>query len=326
MCTAISTHGNAHIFGRTLDLERSYGESVILTPSLFPLTFRHEPRADSHLQILGIGIVQNGTPLYFDGVNEAGLCAAGLNFPGNAVYRRKESGRRNIASFEVIPYVLSQCRSVAEAESLLRTVNVTDDAFSAELPPSPLHWIFADKQKCITAEPMQDGLIVYKNLFGVLTNNPTFPYHELRLTDYMGIDAYPPENRLCPQIGLMHYSRGAGGIGLPGDFSSSSRFIRAVFAKNHTVYGTAEGEISRFFRIMDTVSIPNGCVKTESGENVRTVYTSCADTATLTYYFTTYNCRRIRAVKMSAEKDEENLHVFSMDDTEDISFLKHESI
>ncbi len=320
MCTAISTHAGRHIFGRTLDLECSYGESVILTPRKFSIGFKDESVQEAHMALLGVGIVSDDSPLYYDAVNEAGLCAAGLNFPQNAVYQKPKADRTNLASFEVIPYVLSLCRTVAEAGSLLRTVNVTDDAFSEDLPPSPLHWIFADKESSITAEPTKDGLLLHENRFGVLTNNPPFPYHEARVSDCMGISASPPENMLCPDIDLVHYSRGAGGIGLPGDFSSSSRFIRAVFAKNHTA-GSID-PVSRFFRIMDTVSIPDGCVKTESGENVRTVYTSCADTETMIYYFTTYACRRIHGVRMTEElAEKENLSVFPMKAGETVKMM-----
>ncbi len=322
MCTAISTCGERHLFGRTLDLEISYGESVILAPRRYGLTFRHESPAKEHAALLGIGIAKDGVPLYYDAVNEHGLCAAALNFPKNAVYRPYREGQRNLASFEVIPYVLSHCRTVAEAENISRGTNITDDAFSAEMQPSPLHWIFADEDRCITLESVEDGMHLYENRFGVLTNNPPFPYHELRLTDFMGIGDAPPENRLCPKIELAHYSRGAGGIGLPGDFSSSARFIRAVFAKNHTTHGTDESEITRFFHMTDTVSIPNGCVKTDSGDCVRTVYTSCADTSARVYYFTTHDCRRIRAVRMTEElADKEILSVFPMEDGEDIEVM-----
>ncbi|MBQ8746273.1 MAG: linear amide C-N hydrolase [Clostridia bacterium] len=320
MCTAIHETKCGHLLGRTLDLEKSYGECVLHTPRKFSFAFRHEGICEQHLEILGVGIVQNGFPLYFDAMNDSGLCAAGLNFPGNAVYQPPCANRVNLASFELIPYILSYCRDVKDAETVLQSVNITADSFSAVMPPSPLHWIFADKERCIVAEPMQNGLILHENRFGVLTNNPPFPYHEWRLTDCMGIGADPLESRLCPGIDLTHYSRGAGGIGLPGDFSSSSRFIRAVFAKNHTA--ESSDPVSRFFRMMDTVSIPNGCVKTETGENVRTVYTSCADTETMTYYFTTYTCRHIRAVRMTETlADKEILSVFPMDGGEDYKLM-----
>ncbi len=300
MCTAIHETVYGHLFGRTLDFEKSYGETVILTPRAFPLSFRHEGAREEHHAMLGVGIVQDGLPLYFDAMNEAGLCGAGLNFPGNAVYQPPAQNRKNVASFEVIPYILSTCRSVPEAEKVLRETTVTDDAFSASLPPSPLHWIFADKERSVVAEPMQNGLILHENRFGVLTNNPPFSYHEARIADCMGIDNSPTENRLCPGVNLMHPSRGAGGIGLPGDFTSASRFIRAVFVKNHTAASTAP--VNRFFRIADAVSIPDGCVKTEHGDNVRTIYTCCADMDTLTYSFTTYKNRRIHAVGMTGRE------------------------
>ncbi|MBQ9112512.1 MAG: choloylglycine hydrolase [Clostridia bacterium] len=320
MCTAISDSGFCHLFGRTLDLERSYGESAVITPRDYRLEFIHEGALQSHPAMVGIACVRDGVPLYYDAVNQSGLCAAALNFPGNAVYHEPKDGKRNVASFELIPYILSKCRDLAEAVQLLRCANITKDSFSPDLPTTPLHWLIADKGGAITVESVADGLRVYDNPFGVLTNNPDFPYHMTNISNYMQLSPAPPENRLCPSVPIGAYSRGMGALGLPGDLSSASRFVRAVFAKSHTVCeNTKEAEISRFFHIMDTVSQPRGCAVTDSQRPVATVYTSCADTATATYYFTTYACRRIRALSLErAYADPSELTVFPLESAEDI--------
>ena len=222
----------------------------------------------------------------------------------------------NIPSFAVLPYILGNCATVGEALDVLSETNVTDTHFSGELPPSPLHWIISDRESSICAEPHKNGLSLHKNPFNVLTNAPNFEYHSLRVCDHMGITPYAPENRICPSTELRHYSRGLGAVGLPGDLSSSSRFIRALFALEHTKLSPEP--VSDFFHIMDTVAMPCGSIITENGSAVRTVYTSCADRKNMTYYFTTYGCRRIHAVKLV---DSDSLLRFSMEDKEDIDRL-----
>ena len=308
MCTAISINGHHHLFGRTLDLECSFGEAAVISPRAFF-------SADS-FSMVGIAHVSGGVPLYYDAVNEHGLCAAALNFPASARYQPPRKDINNIPSYKLIPFVLGTCKSVDEATELLCRVNVTPDSFSDSLPATPLHWLFADKRSAIAVEPREDGLVITHDPFRVLTNEPPFEFHEKNVTAFMSLSASPPKNNLCPEISLAPYSRGMGAMGLPGDFSSASRFVRAVFALNHTV---GEDEISRFFHVMDTVTVPNGCILTDKGVPVRTVYTSCADTDSLTYYFTDYSCRRIRAVRLcESAKADDSLTVFPIERDEDI--------
>ena len=323
MCTAISINGSRHLFGRTLDLEVSYGENVVITPKNFVFQFKHQAPISSHPALVGTAHIADGFPLYYDAMNSSGLCAAALNFPDHAVYGEPQSDAINLAAFEVIPYILSVCNTLSEARTLLKDVNVTRDAFSKKLPTTPLHWIFADESGAIAVEPLGEGLRIFENPFGVLTNSPPFDYHVTRLADFLALDSAPPKNTVFPEADLRPYSRGMGAMGLPGDFSSASRFVRAAFVKAHTKLTDSESEISRFFHVIGSVSQPNGCALTENGTPIRTVYTSCADFRDKTYYFTTYNCRRIRAVRMNDDNTSgTRLSVFSMDSGEDILYLK----
>lgn len=320
MCTAVSSMGERHLFGRTLDLECSYGESVVIAPRAFDFNFIYEKRQTQGLAMIGTAHVSDGLPLYYDAVNEAGLCAAGLNFPQFAVYRAYEEGKRNIASFELIPWVLSQCRSLNEAITLLENTNVTSDCYSPELPPTPLHWLISDKSGSIAVEPMENGLNIHDDPFGVLTNSPPFPFHLSNLSNYMGLAPSAPSNTLFPGTELAYYSRGLGAFGLPGDFSSASRFVRATFANAHTHKGISKQEqVGGFFHVMDTVSQPKGCALTETGRPIYTVYTSCADTESGEYYFTTYGCRQIRCVRLTdAAKRSDTITAFPMQADENI--------
>lgn len=302
MCTAITYQTKDFYFGRTLDYEHSFSEEVTITPRRFPLIFRHQDTHNDHYAISGMACVGRDYPLYFDAVNERGLAMAGLNFVGNAYYHQPVAGMDNVASFEFIPWILSQCASVAEARKMLGRVNITDTAFLDKVPPSQLHWMIADREEAITVESMEDGLHIYENPVGVLTNNPSFDDQMFRLNDYMHLSSRSPENHFSEKLNLCHYSRGMGALGLPGDLSSQSRFVRAAFTKMNSVSGESEGEsISQFFHILGTVSQTRGCCMVAEGEYEMTIYTSCCNADKGIYYYTTYDNHQISAVDMHRE-------------------------
>ena len=302
MCTAITFKGTDSYFGRTLDLEYSYNETVTVTPRFFPFHFRNENRIDYHYAIIGMAAFVKGYPLYYDATNEKGLSMAGLNFPENARYFKKSENKINITPFEFIPYILSKCDSVKSAKELLKEINLTDAPFSSDLPNSPLHWIIADKTEAVTVESTEEGLNVYENPVGVLTNNPPFPYHMTHLTTFMHLSPYPQENKICKELNLKAFSRGTGAMGLPGDCSSQSRFVRAAFNKlNAATFDTEKENVEQFFHILSSVEQIDGTVKTSDNKNVRTVYTSCCNTDKGIYYYTTYHNRSITGVDMHRE-------------------------
>lgn len=321
MCTAITFPGKDFYFGRTLDLERTYGEEVVIAPRNFPLHFRHTPSMDQHLAIIGIAHVSDGYPLYYDAVNEAGLCMAALNFSDYAKYGKVAQGKENVASFELIPWILSQCHSVAEVKGILGNLQVVDTPFSREFPNAELHWIIADQNACLTLESVSEGLRIHENPIGVLTNNPPFEFQMLYLQNFLHLSADPPENRFAPELELKPFSRGMGAMGLPGDLSSQSRFVRAAFTKQNTIC-TEEECVSQFFHIMDTVSQVRGCCRLEDGSMPITQYTSCCNASRGIYYYTTYGNRSISAVDLRRENmNGTELKRFSFQHQEQIAFL-----
>lgn len=302
MCTAITFPAPDFYFGRTLDYERSFGEEVTITPRSFPLPFREKDTLKHHYAIIGMASVQDGYPLYYDAVNEEGLAIAGLNFVSYADYKPSVPGKDNIAHFELIPWLLGQCASVTEARNLLSRVNITDTPFSETVPPARLHWIIADRQQAITLESVKDGIRIYDNPAGVLTNNPPFDEQMFQLNNYMHLSPEPPKNRFSGKLPLQPYSRGMGALGLPGDLSSQSRFVRAAFTKLNALSGTSEAEnVGQFFHILDTVSQTKGCCHLGGGEYEATIYTACCNASKGIYYYTTYENRRITAVDMRRE-------------------------
>lgn len=307
MCTAAAYATKDHYFGRTFDWEVSYGEMIAFTPRNYSYAFRKMPAMASHYALLGIAVVVEEYPLYYDAINEAGLGMAALNFPNNTDYKEYEEGKENIAPFELIPWILGQCATVREARRKLERINLVKIPFSEQHPLSPLHWIIADKREAITVECVKEGLKVYDNPIGILTNNPPFDMQMFHLSNFMQLSKREPQNQFGKGLELVPYSRGMGAMGLPGDWSSASRFVRVAFAKVNSTSGESEEEsVSQFFRILGSVEQIQGCVLLENrddGEAVYeiSIYTSCCNLDKGVYYYKTYENSAVHFVDMHRE-------------------------
>lgn len=300
MCTAATYCNGDFYFGRNLDYEFSYGEHVTIMPRNYPIRL-HSGALDRHHAMIGMAHIQDDYPLYYDAVNEKGLCIAGLNFVGNAVYPPVTRGVASVAQYALIPWLLGTCANIAEARSALARVVIDGTPFAPELPCAQLHWLVADRSGCIAVEATADGLHVYDDPAGVLTNNPPFPQQMAALRNYTRLSPSQPPADFCG-VPVTLDSRGMGALGLPGDLSSGSRFVRAAFTKLHSVCGESEADcVGQFFHIMETVSQTRGCCEVAPGEFERTIYTSCWNAARGIYYYTTYGNRRITAVDLHRE-------------------------
>ncbi len=302
MCTAITYKTKDHYFGRNLDLEYSYHETVTITPRNYDFKFRNVKNINKHYAIIGMAYVLDNYPLYYDAINEKGLGMAGLNFPKNADYKEVLIDKDNIAPFEFIPWILSQCANLDEVKKLLSKINISKINFSDQLPASPLHWIISDKENSITVECVSDGLKIYDNPVGVLTNNPTFDIHMFNLNNYMYLSVEQPINNFSHKLDFDIYSRGMGALGLPGDLSSASRFVKATFTKMNSISGDSESEsISQFFHILASVEQQRGCVHMKEDQYEITIYSSCCNMDKGIYYYTTYENSQITGIDMYKE-------------------------
>ena len=307
MCTAATYKTKDFYFGRTLDYEFSYGDEITITPRNYTFNFRKMGTVSNHYAIIGMAHVADDYPLYYEAVNEKGLGIAGLNFVGNARYFDVEEGKDNVAQFEFIPWILCQCSTVEEARALLDKINIVNIPFSDSLPLASLHWIIADRNNAITVESVDDGLKVYDNPVGVLTNNPPFNEQMSALNNYMNLSPDDPVNRFSDKLSLKKYSRGMGALGLPGDLSSQSRFVRVAFVKMNSLSGESEAEsVSQFFHILNSVDQQRGCCHLGDGKYEITIYTCCCNADKGIYYYTTYDNHCITAV---------NMHKENLDDT-----------
>lgn len=301
MCTSINYKTKHMYFGRTLDYDISYHEQICIVPRKYPFHFRHRDTIETHYAIIGMACVMDGYPLFMDGCNEKGLAIAGLNFVGNAYYSKVTKEKENICQFELIPYILSFCKNVAEVKARVRKIAIVDTPYSKRLPVASLHYLISDGKDAITVEPTKEGIMIYDNPIGVLTNNPPFPFQMSNLNNYMGLSNQNPKNTFLSQIELHSISRGMGALGLPGDLSSPSRFVRASFVKWNSIAKDDEhSSVNQFFHILNSVEQQRGCCMVEDQFEI-TIYTSCMNLNKGIYYYTTYGNHQITAISLFEE-------------------------
>lgn len=314
MCTASNYITDCHYFGRNFDYEISYNERVTVTPRNYEFKFRKIDDIKTHYAMIGIAAGIDGYPLYYDACNEKGLAIAGLNFAGNAFYQEVKDDMVNITPFELIPYLLGKASSVAEARELLADINLVNINFADELPLSPLHWMMSDGKDAIVIEPMEDGLKIYDNPVGVMTNNPPFDKQMFYLNNYRNLSNKNPENTFGGDIDLDEYSRGMGGLGLPGDLSSASRFAKVAFTRANSYSDSDEASsVGQFFHILGSVEQQNGCTFISDPNLYEyTIYSSCYNTDKGLLYYRTYKNSQISCVDLNKE---------DLDSTELINYL-----
>ena len=323
MCTGILYNSDNHYFGRNLDLEISFGQKVTITPRNYEFKFREVPDMKSHLAIIGMAMIADNYPLYFDAANEAGLGMAGLAYAGNATYMPSNPKMTNVASFEFIPYILGQAKTVAEAKKLMENLNITNTSFSKETQASPLHWILGDKTGAsITVEPDADGLHVYDNPTHTLTNNPPFPIQLLNLGNYAGITPGEPKNTLLPGVDINYYSRSLGTHNLPGGMDSEGRFVKVSFALQHAPKGKSEDEnVTNYFHVLESVAQPKGLDEVAPNTFEYTIYSDCMNLETGMYYYTTYENNQISAVDMhKVDLDGSELSSYATKKSQEINY------
>ncbi len=291
MCTAVHIVCEHGLFGRTLDVTHGYEEQIVIAPRKMQFTFSNGQTGNDHFAMIGMAYLTEKGPLYFDAMNEHGLCMAGLRFP-EASYAVPQGTAREIAPYELISRVLSSCRTTEEAVALLRDNRIVRLSFSPTLPITPLHWLIADRHRSVTVECVDGQTVLYDNPFGVLTNAPSFSTMAALIPHYCHLSPNTTGASQQPP-----YSYGIGAVGLPGDLTSMSRFVRAQFFKQYARWEEPR-PIGQFFHLMDTVKQMKGVTRTDEGDEY-TRYTSCCDQQERVYYYTTYHRRTPTAVSLS---------------------------
>lgn len=314
MCTAIVFGEKNRYFGRNLDYDMSFGESVVVVPRNYNLSFRYAPDMKKHYAFIGMAHVAENYPLLYEATNEKGLSMAGLNFVGNCHYSSSALDmHENVCQFELIPYIMGKCATVKDAKKVLERLNLLGEGFKPELPVAQLHWLIADAEQCVVLEVTSCGVNIFCNKTGVLTNNPPFEFHLDNLNLYRNLSSADPEAGFGMDVPFNMFSRGMGAFGLPGDWSSTSRFVRAAFVRANAMEamrrdgarfektcGADEenASVAQFFHILSSVEMVKGSVAV--GDRFEfTQYSSCCDTERGVYYFRTYDENFVRCVGMN---------------------------
>ncbi|MBP3240994.1 MAG: choloylglycine hydrolase [Oribacterium sp.] len=302
MCTAVrfsDDKGNMYL-GRNLDWSVGYGQKVVITPKAYVLNSAFQGKLSIKYPLIGMGIVQEGIPLYFDCGNDAGLSIAGLNFPGYAQYEPAPvEGKTNIAAYEFPLWICMNFSTIDEVEKALETVAIVAWSINEKYPVSMLHWIIGDVKRSIVVEYTKNHMEVYKNDVDVLTNQPGFEWHRENLRNYMNLDSDMPEKVVWKDVKMTPFGSGSMMRGLPGDYYSTSRFVRAAYLNNHYPVKSNEDEnVSRMFHTLSGVAMIDGAAEMHDGMYEKTIYTGGFSSATDTYYFNTYEDPAIKSVHM----------------------------
>ena len=317
MCTCLVMSNGDTYFGRNLDLDYDVGQMLVVTPRNYQFNFRKMKPLKKHFAMFGIASVINDYPLYFDATNEHGLSIAGLQFREEVKTSKVKRNKINLAQFELIPYILGTCRTVKEALEVVKNLNLFDLDFSKKVTASKLHYMIADKKESYVVESLSDGIKVYKNPYGVLTNSPPFPYHLENVRLYLtNITSDLVDSKNFDSLKLTSFTSGQGTFGLPGDVTSPSRFVKTTFLKLVSKSSHNEkSNVNQFFRILDNVSFVRGEVMRESGNYEITIYSSCVNVHKLLFYYKTYNNSTVNALDVKKlNLNVSKLYMYSLND------------
>lgn len=318
MCTGLTleTKEGLHLFGRNMDIEYSFNQSIIFIPRNFKCSnIETNKELTTKYAILGMGTIFNEYPTFADGMNEKGLGCAGLNFPIYASYSEKPiEGKNNIPVYDFLLWILANFSSLEEVKNALKNTNIVDIPINKNTPNTTLHWIISDSTgKSIVVEQTKEKLNVFDNNIGVLTNSPTFDWHITNLNQYVSMNYNQIPNLELREQSLTALGQGTGLVGLPGDFTPASRFIRAAFLRDALLKNDKNSiNLIDFFHILNNVAMVRGSIRTLAEKSDITQYTSCMCLEKGIYYYNTYENNQINAIDMNKEDlDGNQIKVYS---------------
>ncbi|MFZ3415253.1 choloylglycine hydrolase [Arthrobacter sp. 3Tela_A] len=306
MCTGIRyTDGSGNLYlARNLDWTSGYGERVVVTPTGYSPKSPFGAVQEIKHAVIGMGIVEEDIPLYFDCGNDAGLAVAGLNFPGYANYAPDQvTGAVNVAAFEFPLWVAAQFATVDEVEAALGNVAIVDRPINDKYPSSLLHWIIGDASRSIVVEYTSAGMQVFHDDVDVLANQPGFNWHHENLRNYLNLSSGFPQEVVLNQAHLTPFGSGSLMRGIPGDYYSPSRFVRAAYVHAHYPQKTTEADnVSRAFHTLQQVAMVEGSAAMGDGDFEKTIYTGLFSSKTMTYYWNTYEDPAVQSAALADHK------------------------
>ena len=305
MCTSIrfdDNQGNLY-FGRNLDWSTTFGQKIVITPRGYKYQTAFLGENANSPAVIGMGIVAENVPLYFDCVNENGLAIAGLNFPGYAKYENSPiEDKINVAAYEFPLFLALNFSTVDEVEKALKDIAIVAKPINEQYPVSQLHWLIGDAKRSIVVEYTDRGMEVFRNDVDVLTNQPGYNWHKENLRNYLNLFSQMPKEVKWGKATMVPLGAGALTCGLPGGSYPADRFVRAAYLNTHyPLKTTEEDNVSRLFHTLAGVAMIEGGAAMADGTFEKTIYTSGYSARTKTYYYNTYEDPTIKSVAMESK-------------------------
>lgn len=309
-CTGIklTAKDGSLVHGRTLE----FGIDVDISVAVIPRGYAFKgttPKGEGmsyKAKYAAVGAIAFGNPALMDGINERGLAVGTFYFPGYAEYTEtdQENQQRSLSPVEFSNWILTQFESIDEIKSALPSVVIAPTVIKAwGNQPPPFHYIVYDKSgESLVIEPVGGNLLTYDNKLGVFTNSPEFDWHMSNLRNYINLTPFNVEPVTLSGVTLKPFGEGSGMVGMPGDFTPPSRFVRAaIYSTTATPSKNAEEGILQVFHILNQFDIPIGVARAKEGNVVytdQTLLTAARDPQALKFYYKSYRDQAIKVVEL----------------------------
>lgn len=297
------------VHGRTLEFGIPVEISIAVVPRgyTFMGATPKGPGLSYTSKYAAVGASAFSDPALMDGLNEKGLAVGTFYFPGFADYTAvtAQNQSRGLSPVDFSNWILTQFATVEEVKAGIRSVVITPTVTrSWGAQPAPFHYIVYDKTgDCVVIEPVGGKLLLHDNKLGVLTNSPTFDWHMTNLRNYIHLSPWDDKSAALNGIALEAFGWGSGMVGLPGDFTPPSRFVRAaLFSANALPSANASEAAFQLFHLLNQFDIPVGISRVKKGEMTytdETQITCVRDPQALKYYFRSYEDQSIKLVELT---------------------------
>jgi choloylglycine hydrolase len=330
-CTGITLTAadGSVVRGRTLEFAQPMNSNVILIPRGIAFTGTTPDGKQEGLKwtakYAAAGANGGDLPILVDGLNEKGLSGGIFYFPGFAGYQDVAADEMDqaLAPWEVLTRALTSFATVDEVKAALPDIKVDSATLGAWNQVPPTHMIVTDASgQSVVVEYVDGELHLYDKLLGVFTNSPTFDWQLTNLRNYITISPNPQQAIDIDTVNLDPLSTGGNLFGMPGDFSSPSRFVRAtVYAHLAPQQATGEAAVMAGFHILDQFDIPKGSVPEPKGSEPPfevTEWTTMSDLKALKFYIWTEDDRAMRTLDLTqVDLKGSEIQTFKLDQAQD---------